>query len=148
MQQIRGEDRFYAGALLPLNCSLKPSILLLRTQNKPRSCSLFHPVGGKKGSKKKRKSERSRATMETRNSFAVQKGVVLPANSLIAAFVRVSLLTAVLSPRSHFAIETALDVPRLLQCKLPIARFERMPPFARRFGKVEFNFNTKLSQQI
>lgn len=36
------------------------------------------------------------------------------------------LLTAVLSlPRGHFAMETALEQPRLLQRELPTGRFER-----------------------
>lgn len=114
--QEKGGVWFYArvcfGILPPLNCSLRPSIPPLRTQNKP---SLFHSVGRKEGGgggggegSKKREPGRPRATMETRNSLArgKKKGVALPVNSPVVVFPP-RLLTAL--PRGHFAMETALD---------------------------------------
>lgn len=64
------------------------------------------------------------------SSYGKKKGVAacerVPRDSL-----RI-FLPALALPRGHFAMETALDEPRLLQCEFPTARFECAPSLAHR----------------
>jgi len=105
---------------------------------------LAFSFGEKKGSKK-RKSKRPHAVMKTHNFFAIRRRILLPANFLVAAFLRVFLL---LYSFPWPFCETALDEPRLL-VQIPDSSFRAHAAVVRvqkLLGKVKLNFNTKLSK--
>jgi len=81
--------------------------------------------------------------MKTHNFFAIRRRILLPANFLVAAFLRVFLL---LYSFPWPFCETAFEEPRLL-VQIPDSSFRAHAAVVRvRFGKVKLNFNTKLSK--
>lgn len=117
--------------------SPRSSIPQLRIQNKPRSRSRFFiwPEGGQE---QKRKSERLRATMETCNSFAVRTRGLLPANSLIAVFLRVFL--PLYSPPWPFCDGNGPRLASVITVRIPDSPFRSHAAAVcaqKQFGKIE-----------
>lgn len=119
------------------------------TKQAPLSLSLsfFHLAGGRIEAKKK-KSKRLRATMETRNSFAVRRRGLLPANSLIAAFLRVFL--PLCSPPWPFCDGNGPRLASVITVRIPDSPFRAHAAVRaqKRLGKVEPSFSIKLSKPV